>query len=175
MLKHFAFVQVLEDQQLLRERIRRLTGSEGVSRMEAALLVARNQCLEAREKGSPLPSPFASPQKLKTAVSPLLVSSDPFNLEPNQGANLSKSLLNSFNHAGGAENHLSQHPALLFPQESATTNEDKALDNERLVNEMLHEPNWNIVSALHGANKPMDKLGEFQVRSMHIWVASMFA
>lgn len=128
--------QVLEDQQLLRERIRRLTGTEGVAKLEAALTETRNQCLEAREKGSPLPSPFASPQKAKVSGSSSLVSSDPLSLEPKE----------------------------LFPREAAISQDEKVLDNERLVNEMLLEPNWNIVSAIHGTNKSEGKLGEIQAQ-----------
>lgn len=156
--------QVLEDQQLLRERIQRLTGSEGVFRMEGALLEARNQCLEARERGSPFPSPFASPQKSKAAVSPSPISSDPLNLEPKEGVTLSKSLLNSFNRVEEAEKHSTQNPAFPFPKEVVVSNEEKALDNERVVNELLHEPNWNFVSALQNANKPTGKLREIQAQ-----------
>ncbi|KAI5083278.1 hypothetical protein GOP47_0003021 [Adiantum capillus-veneris] len=128
--------QVLEDQQLLRERIRHLTGTEGVSRLETALTDARKQCLEAQEKGSPLPSPFASPQKSKASGLLPLVSSDQFTLEPKE----------------------------LFPREPVSISDERALDNERIVNEMLLEPNWNIVTAVHGANKSEGKLGEIQAQ-----------
>ncbi|KAH7427693.1 hypothetical protein KP509_10G055500 [Ceratopteris richardii] len=120
--------QVLEDQKLLRERILRLTGTEGVSKLENALVDARNQCVEAWEKGNPLPSPFASPQRAKISAPTSLVSSDQFSLEPKE----------------------------LFPRESSISTEDekKSLDNERLVNEMLHEPIWNLASAvIHGEKK----------------------
>ncbi|MCO5561488.1 hypothetical protein L7F22_015109 [Adiantum nelumboides] len=124
--------QVLEDQHLLRERIRRLTGTEGVSKLEAALTDARNQCLEAREKGSPLPSPFASPQKPKSSGSPPIISSDQLTLEPKE----------------------------LFPRESVMTQDERVLDNERIVNEMLLEPDWNVATA----NKNEGKLGKIQAQ-----------
>lgn len=157
--------QVVVDQQLLRERILHLTSSTGVARMDAALSEVRIQFLEARERGSPCLSPFASPQKAKPCGFPSFSPSELFKLDSNEGSgevNATKSLLNSFNDAREVEKSSVQHSICGSGLESVITEDQKAVVNERLVNEMLHERSWGISNLHPDASKTSDKLGEIQ-------------
>ena len=115
---------------------------------------ARRQFSEARENKSPLPSPFASPRKLskKASPPPPLPTTGVLDLEPkDRMVNISKSLLSTFNKT---ENRA---PIDL-------EKDNKALDNEKMVNDMLHEPNGKIVEAMHGTDMATSsKLAEIQV------------
>ncbi|KAH7432918.1 hypothetical protein KP509_07G046100 [Ceratopteris richardii] len=134
--------QVLEDQKLLRERILHLTGTEGVSRLERALFEARNQCSEARKNGHPLPSPFGSPQKAKSPVQSPRAFPDRSSLDPKE---------------------------LLSPQETpAVAQAAKYLDNEKLVNEMLHEPDYNFTDSKYCEKENSDGMGEMHAHIRRI-------
>ena len=117
---------------------------------------AREQYSEAMEKGSPLPSAFASPQKTKVASTPPspILSVSQIDLEQRKGTvNVSKSLLKAFD---ATENRATVE----------SEKDNKALDNEKLVNDMLHEPNLNVLEAMHITNKDTSKFGEIQVTFM---------
>jgi hypothetical protein len=116
---------------------------------------ARRQFSEARENRTPLASPFASPRKSSKAASSSSSSSPPLptagalELEPkSEMVNVSKFLLSSFNGTEGTTAPMNQ----------------KAFDNEKVVNDMLHEPSGKILEVAHGTDKATSsKLAEIQV------------
>ena len=122
---------------------------------------AREQYSEAMEKGSPLPSAFASPQKAKVASTPPpspILSVSQIDLEPRKGTvNVSKSLLKAFD---ATENRATEE----------SEKDNKALDNEKLVNDMLHEPHLNVLEAMHITNKDTSKFGEIQVTFLPLFI-----
>ncbi|KAL2629943.1 hypothetical protein R1flu_014629 [Riccia fluitans] len=150
--------QVLEDQKLLRDRIIHLTGNTGASRMEHALSEVRTKFNEALENGSPLPSPFSSPTvPARTPISPPPTPS-PFlgsfagNHEVlSSSGSRSKAVRHLFKPAGegqsmtglAAEDH-SEYAAqsVILPSGSDVT--ESTFTNEKMVNEMLHDPDWQI-------------------------------
>jgi hypothetical protein len=151
---------VLEDQQLLRERILHLTGAAGVSRMESAIMEARAQYTEAREKGNPPPSAFASPQKAKVAPSPPpppIPSSVQLDPGPRKGP------MNALSQDFDA----TDHKACMDLEKDANA----LLDNEKLLNDMLHEPNLSVFGAMYTSNKAASRFEEIQAttrsRSYH--------
>ncbi|TYJ44269.1 hypothetical protein E1A91_A03G212000v1 [Gossypium mustelinum] len=52
--------QVVEDQNLLREKVQHLSGDAGIERMECALSETRTKFFQAKESGSPMGSPLTS-------------------------------------------------------------------------------------------------------------------
>eukprot|EP00249_Psilotum_nudum_P022113 c28380_g1_i1 orf=183-3803(+) len=145
--------QVLEDQQLLCERLSHLTGSAGVARMEAAVSDARMKFMEARERGSPLPSPFLSPLSSRPANSPLVAS--PFGSSLNADGKIKPKVARALfsNCDPKVEEESESIPVSL-----------RDFSNESLVNEMLHEPNWLQSDAGQKSNKTPSNLAEIQAQ-----------
>ncbi|KAL3687836.1 hypothetical protein R1sor_014145 [Riccia sorocarpa] len=152
--------QVLEDQKLLRDRIIHLTGSPGASRMEHALVEVRTKFSEALENGSPLPSPFSSPTgSARTPISPPPTPS-PFlgSFAGNQeglssagsGSKVVRHLFKPAEEAQSVNGFAMEDKGesavqpVILPVGSDIT--DPAFTNEKMVNEMLHDPGWQIMS-----------------------------
>ena len=147
------FLQVIEDQKLLRDRILHLTGSAGLTRMEEALEVARTKYAEAAEIGSPPSSPFGTP-----------IGSEPLSSSPGSEV-LSVSPENSSSSRGTSDTSKPKAARSLFkfptPAPTATTenlakqttqNLESSManhpgtepTNEHIVNEMFHDAKWHL-------------------------------
>ncbi|RLM66354.1 uncharacterized protein C2845_PM16G08130 [Panicum miliaceum] len=98
--------QVADDQKLLREKVRQLSGAAGVERMDSAISDARSKFFEAKKNGSPVSTPVAN------VSTPLSVDSSP---------------------SGGTS-----------PAKQPT-------ENERMVNEMLHQDGGDFGGRSDGA------------------------
>ncbi|PAN38231.1 hypothetical protein PAHAL_7G156400 [Panicum hallii] len=98
--------QVADDQKLLREKVRQLSGAAGAERMDSAISDARSKFFEAKKNGSPVPTPIAN------VSTPLSVDSSP---------------------SGGTS-----------PAKQPT-------ENERMVNEMLHQDRGDFGGRSDGA------------------------
>ena len=75
----FFEMQVTEDQKLLREKVKHLSGDAGIERMESALSETRSKYFQAKENGSPVGSPithFISPSPPSSSAGPSSASSD---------------------------------------------------------------------------------------------------
>jgi hypothetical protein len=119
--------------------------------METALVEARRQFSEARGNRVLLASPFASPRKslVASSSSPPMPTTVVLEFEQkSEMVNVSKFLLSSFNGTESAKTPMHQ----------------KAFDNEKMVNDMLHEPSGKILEVAHGTDKTTSsKLAEIQV------------
>ncbi|KAF0893174.1 hypothetical protein E2562_023198 [Oryza meyeriana var. granulata] len=112
--------QVTDDQKLLREKVQHLSGDAGIERMNSALSDTRSKFFEAKENGNPLSTPVAN------ISAPLSINSSgqvpPTASKPTvEGSSFSAQ---SF---PGAASSSSTSPMKL------------PTDNEKIVNEMLHE------------------------------------
>ena len=67
---NFLIMQVMEDQKLLRQKVKHLSGDAGIERMECALSETRSKYFQAKESGSPMGSPITSFLSPNTHVSP---------------------------------------------------------------------------------------------------------
>ncbi|CAM6123425.1 unnamed protein product [Calypogeia fissa] len=152
--------QVQEDQKLLHDRILRLTGAAGASRMEEALCEVRSKFNEAVENGSPLPSPFASPAvpsrtpiASPSSPSPFIAPSErivgPKSSSTGNRPSAIRSLFNSPDKSDSltaAERTspkqvgLASHPVVttLLPSEWTRSSSS----NEKIVSDMLHDQSW---------------------------------
>ncbi|KAH9318454.1 hypothetical protein KI387_020223 [Taxus chinensis] len=146
--------QVLEDQQLLRDRILRLTGSSGMARMGAALLDVRAKFMEAKENGSPLLYPFSP-----ASFTPSLTSPDAqkgVNGKPNVARTLFKS---------SPESEESSNTRPKSSTRLGDALEQKlSNDNEILVNDILHDRDRTFADTLCGVKKSSDEI-QVQIKS----------
>lgn len=147
--------QVLEDQQLLRERVLRLSGSDGATRMETALLDARSKFMESKENGALLMSPF-----YPASFSPSHSPSDAQKGGNGNPKKVARSLFKS-----------TSEPETSSNTESNSSNrlgdalEAKLLnDNEIMVNDILHDRDRSLADVLCGINKGSDKI-KAQIKS----------
>ncbi|XP_047339067.1 uncharacterized protein LOC124942580 [Impatiens glandulifera] len=147
--------QVNEDQKLLREKVHHLSGDAGVERMESSLSDTRMQYFHAKENGR---SPVGSP--IKHILSPNTPSSSSSQLSsPNLDteANLTK---------GGNEKP-SRVVRSLFKDDSASNSREGfsishggelAMENEIIVNEMIHDQSSVFVDGFHDSDEDQNKL-----------------
>ncbi|GLJ16432.1 hypothetical protein SUGI_0279530 [Cryptomeria japonica] len=144
--------QVVEDQQLLQDKILRLSGSSGMARMGAALSDVRSRFMEAKENGSPLLSPFSPASFPSSSTSmgcqkrvigkPKKVARSLFKSRP-ETENPADASVKSSNSLGDAD-------------------KKKLLnDNEIMVNDILHDRNRTFADTVCGMNKSSD---EFTVK-----------
>eukprot|EP01018_Ginkgo_biloba_P023277 Gb_06651 [translate_table: standard] len=144
--------QVLEDQQLLRERVLRLSGSAGTARMEAALTDARSKFIEAKENGTPLLSPF-SPASFSLPSGSSDGREEVLTGKPKKVA---RALFNSSSESASCSNLSASCPNSV---PNSSTRLGDALeaklsnDNEVLVNDILHDTNGSFADTLCGMTK----------------------
>lgn len=147
--------QVLEDQQLLRERVLHLSGSDGATRMKMALSDARAKFMESKENGALPMSPF-----YPASFSPSHSPSDVKNSDNGKPKKVARSLFKN-----------TSEPETSSSTKSNSSNrlgdalEAKLLnDNEIMVNDILHDRDRSLADILCGINKGSDKI-KAQVKS----------
>ncbi|KAG6711367.1 hypothetical protein I3842_05G049500 [Carya illinoinensis] len=143
--------QVTEDQRLLREKVRHLSGDVGIERMESALSETRSKYFQAKENGSPIESPitqFISPSPPSSSGSPSYVaSSDKVSVvggSVEQPSHVVRTLFKE-DHASSTRGFdFSSHRSSLDRQ-LGSSDENLIPENELIVNEFLHEqrPTFN--------------------------------
>lgn len=153
-------LQVLEDQKLLRDRILHLTGSAGLTRMEEALKVARTKYAETLENGLSATSPFQSPISAGSSfISPSSGGSSvsESNQQESTGTlkpRVVRSLFKFPSPVGEApKNLISQDMQdMQDVQSSVSGHKDTGITNEHIVNEMLHDSNWQLTNRGNASN-----------------------
>lgn len=115
--------QVTDDQMLIREKVQHLSGDAGIERMNSALSDTRSKFFEAKENGSPLPTPVANVSTPLSINSPGQVPLSEVNANSRSNASrpVARSLFGAFSSPGSASE-------MNLPTEK-----------EQMVNEMLHE------------------------------------
>ncbi|XP_042483038.1 uncharacterized protein LOC122063393 [Macadamia integrifolia] len=148
--------QVTEDQRLLRERVQHLSGDAGIKRMESALSDTRSRFFEAKENGSPLTPQIAhiSPNLPGSSVSAgsaghSSVGVSDESSKPVEGrSHVVRSLFK--NDASPPTKDVNAAPSRSnMDGLSASSTENFILENERLVNEIIHEHRYAFADTLN--------------------------
>ncbi|XP_010460065.1 PREDICTED: uncharacterized protein LOC104741004 isoform X2 [Camelina sativa] len=129
-------LQVTQDQELLTEKVRHLSGVAGVERMESALSETRTKYFEAKENGSPMVNQLAYFFSPSPASSPVQsVSSSSSRRKDSVGVEGSKRVSRSL--------FKDDSPPSSGPSRvSNGTVDEVSKQNELMVNEFLHD--WNF-------------------------------
>jgi hypothetical protein len=125
--------QVADDQKLLREKVRQLSGAAGVEWMDSAISGARSKFLEAKKNGSPVATPVAN------VSTPLSVdsSSPSGGTSPAKQPTENEQMVNEMLHQDGGD----------FAGRSdgaATTTAEK--DFQKKVREAMEKAFWDLVT-----------------------------
>ncbi|CAN6458474.1 unnamed protein product [Victoria cruziana] len=154
--------QVLEDQRLLREKVRHLSGAPGIERMESALSDVRNSFFEARGNGSPLVPPLMQMSSSPPGSSGMrFMPSDSKNsVEPDlKHRRVSRALFQA-SQAPSSGEAISSHED--SSQTGIGSHEKKIpSENERLVNEIVHSGGQSFIDSLKGTERaqiPLQKV-----------------
>ncbi|KAK9059598.1 hypothetical protein SSX86_020302 [Deinandra increscens subsp. villosa] len=145
--------QVTEDQQLLRERVRHLSGDAGVERMRKALYDTRTEYFKAFENGNPVDSPIAHiPPSSSLFVTPtadsdkMNISEEPIGVvrklfKDEKSKPLQKVVGSSAVSRGFPENPLNH------------SGENVSMENELIVNEFVHGQHYSSANSLNGTDE----------------------
>ncbi|KAG2705366.1 hypothetical protein I3760_05G050100 [Carya illinoinensis] len=143
--------QVTEDQRLLREKVRHLSGDVGIERMESALSETRSKYFQAKENGSPIESPitqFISPSPPSSSGGPSYVaSSDKVSVvggSVEQPSRVVRTLFKEDDASSTGGFGFSSH-RISLDRQLGSSDENLIPENELIVNEFLHEqrPTFN--------------------------------
>uniref|UniRef100_A0A1J3FDR1 T-complex protein 11-like protein 1 n=1 Tax=Noccaea caerulescens TaxID=107243 RepID=A0A1J3FDR1_NOCCA len=130
-------MQVTQDQELLTEKVRHLSGVAGVVRMESALSETRSKYFQAKENGSPMAHQLACFFSPSAASSPVQsVSSSSSRSKESIGVEGSKRVIRSLFKDD------TPPPSSGPSRVSNDTVDEVAKENEFIVNELLHD--WNF-------------------------------
>lgn len=148
--------QVLEDQQLLRERVLHLSGSDGATRMKMALSDARAKFMESKENGTLPMSPF-----YPASFSPSHSPSDVQNSDNGKPKKVARSLFKNTSEPETSSSTKTNNSS----NRLGDALEAKLLnDNEIMLNDILHDRDRSLADILCGINKGSDKI-KAQVKS----------
>lgn len=140
----FFEMQVTEDQKLLREKVKHLSGDAGIERMESALSETRSKYFQAKENGSPVGSPithFISPSPPSSSAGPSSASSDKRSdlIEGiERPSRVVRSLFREDDTSPVKGFDVSAHRSSLDGQ-LGSSGKKLITENEMIVNEFLHE------------------------------------
>ncbi|KAL5715749.1 hypothetical protein ACHQM5_017526 [Ranunculus cassubicifolius] len=154
--------QVKEDQKLLREKVLHLSGDAGVERMESALSDTRSKYFEAKELGSPIGSSIlqiSSPNFPSSSARASSTSTLAERSISDAGGKTPKRVVRSlFNDDASAEKSHAPSSAGGVVSPSAG---NMLVDNEVLVNEIIHEQHHSFADSLDVSNEdPKDIIKE---------------
>ncbi|KAI3815421.1 hypothetical protein L1987_15088 [Smallanthus sonchifolius] len=161
--------QVTEDQQLLRERVRHLSGDAGIERMRNALSDTRTNYFKAVESGNPMGSPVAHiPPSSSLLVTPT-ADSDKKNKseEPSRVVRAlfkdddSKPLQKVV--GSSAASSRSPESQLNHPGEIAS------MENELIVNEFVHGQHYSSADSLNGTDEDQTVVKVRQTMEKAFW------
>ncbi|KAL1192227.1 hypothetical protein V5N11_032692 [Cardamine amara subsp. amara] len=131
-------MQVTQDQELLTEKVRHLSGVAGVVRMESALLETRTKYFQAKENGSPMANQLACFFSPSTASSPVQsVSSSSGRRKDSIGVEGSKRVTRTLFKDDTP-------PSSGLSRVSNDTVDEVSKENEMIVNELLHDGNFKF-------------------------------
>ncbi|WZZ16862.1 uncharacterized protein LOC106347522 isoform X2 [Brassica napus] len=128
-------IQVTQDQELLTEKVRHLSGNAGVERMESALSETRSKYFEAKENGSPMAHQLAcffSPNSTSSPVQSVASSS-----KDSVGVGGSKRVVRSLFKDDTP-------PSSGLSRVSNEAVDEVSKQNELFVNELLHDLNFKF-------------------------------
>uniref|UniRef100_A0A1D1YR82 T-complex protein 11 n=1 Tax=Anthurium amnicola TaxID=1678845 RepID=A0A1D1YR82_9ARAE len=153
--------QVTEDQRLLREKVQHLSGSAGIERMEHALSSARAKYFEAKESGSPTMTPIAhissssSVMSSSQSDSSAILTSTEKRCHFERGGRSSSVVRSLFKEE--SSNLQKRGPSVQGKDPQTPLPVDKQfMENEVLVNEMLHQRRHSFVDGSNINGKEMD-------------------
>lgn len=147
-------MQVTEDQRLLRERVRHLSGDAGIERMRNALSDTRAQYFKSVENGNPMGSPVAHILPSSSSLATPTVDSDKKNkseetnrvvrslFKDNDSKPLQKAADSSVASSRSSENQLNRH-----------SGEIVSMENELIVNEFVHGQHYSSSNSLNGIDE----------------------
>ncbi|CAH2033666.1 unnamed protein product [Thlaspi arvense] len=125
-------MQVTQDQELLTEKVRHLSGKAGVERMESALSETRSKYFQAKENGSPMAHQLAclfSPSSASSPVQSVSSSSS----TSGGSKRVSRSLFKD-----------DTQPSSGLSRVSNDAVDEVSKENESIVNELLHDLNFKF-------------------------------
>ncbi|XP_062223085.1 uncharacterized protein LOC133921971 [Phragmites australis] len=131
--------QVVEDQKLIRERIRHLGGEAGIERMESALSETRSKFIEAKDNGSPVAttvSNVASPSVTCSSGESILSE---IRENSNMDAEKTSQIIKSMFGASSSPSESSNGSKTVSSTPSSAVPEKMPTENEQMVNEILHD------------------------------------
>ncbi|KAJ4756584.1 T-complex protein 11 [Rhynchospora pubera] len=140
--------QVTEDQKLLREKVRHLSGAAGLERMESALSDTRSKFFESKEKNTSSPMAHsASPSDSEPSSSVQNSIGSPDASLEKKKSHVARSLFGSSKEAAAAGEGVAANSGVLVAE-----NEKLPTENEIFVNEILHETDGSIAASLTSNN-----------------------
>ncbi|KAK1414663.1 hypothetical protein QVD17_30412 [Tagetes erecta] len=161
--------QVREDHYLLRERIRHLSGDAGIERLRNALSDTRTKYFKAIESGNLKGSPVAhKPSSLSLLVTPTFGSAKKNNNE--EPSSVVRSLFKD-----GDPKSLQK---VVAPSAASSRSPESQLDysgeivsmeNEFIVNEFVHGPNYSSVNSLNGTVEDQTVIKVRQTMEKAFW------
>ncbi|XP_038684757.1 uncharacterized protein LOC119984742 isoform X1 [Tripterygium wilfordii] len=133
--------QVAEDQKLIRDKVKHLSGDAGIERMECSLSETRSKYFEAKENGSPVGSPILSVLSpgSPSSSSPARTSYDSYSDRQSnviEGTEKTSRVVRSLfreDNSSSSENFGS------FSSRSSYLDSQLYTENEVIVNEFLHD------------------------------------
>lgn len=137
-------MQVREDQELLREKVKHLSGDTGIERMEFALSETRSRYFQAKENGSPVESPitqFISPSPPSSSGGPYVTSSEKVS-DLAGGIETPRRVVRTLFKEDGASSSSGSSfsaPRSSLDNQLGSADENLIAENELIVNEFLHE------------------------------------
>ncbi|RWW29875.1 hypothetical protein GW17_00005588 [Ensete ventricosum] len=131
--------KVIEDQKLLREKVRHLSGNAGIERMESALSDTRSKFFEAKENEIPLATSLAHISSTSASLSlgkQLVSMSHEHNIEIKGRSN--RVVRSLFGISSSTQLRVSTEVQNVDVQSSCTVGTQSPTENELLVNEIMH-------------------------------------
>ncbi|KAJ8492005.1 hypothetical protein OPV22_013726 [Ensete ventricosum] len=131
--------QVIEDQKLLREKVRHLSGNAGIERMESALSDTRSKFFEAKENEIPLATSLAHISSTSASLSlgkQLVSMSHEHNIEIKGRSN--RVVRSLFGISSSTQLRVGTEVQNVDVQSSCTVGTQSPTENELLVNEIMH-------------------------------------
>ncbi|KAF5743792.1 hypothetical protein HS088_TW08G00380 [Tripterygium wilfordii] len=147
--------QVTEDQKLIREKVKHLSGDAGIERMECALSETRSKYFEAKENGSPVGSPILSslyPGSPSTSIPAGMSSASSSDRQSNVIVGTEKpsrvvcSLFREDN-SSSSENFGS------FSPRNSYLDSQLYAENEVIVNEFLHDQRRAVLDGVNDSHE----------------------
>ncbi|KAJ1419984.1 T-complex 11 [Sesbania bispinosa] len=142
--------QVTEDQKLLRERVLHLSGDAGIERMECALSETRSRYFRVKDNGSPAKFPMS--QSMSPNPTPLssVASSSERNISIESNHKTNRVVRSLFKETNSSPIKSSfSAPSTSSDSQLGASSEKLVVENEVLVNELLHEHHRSIADGFN--------------------------
>nr|DAD24283.1 TPA_asm: hypothetical protein HUJ06_025747 [Nelumbo nucifera] len=148
--------QVTEDQRLLREKVLHLSGDAGIDRMESALSDTRSRFFEAKGNGSQSLSPIVhipSPSLSSSSAESSFSVSDEGSKPVERPGHVVRSLFKKDASSPPKEIKYSTPVRSVVDCQSGSSSENLIIENELLVNEIVHEHRHAFADSLNNEDQ----------------------